>query len=369
MTDLDRRSFVALLAAAGASVAVRDVPVSGQTDESYRLLVVGDSLIWGQGLEEKDKIYTHVAEWLRRDVLRSRRRVDVTVKAHSGATIRFDAKDAEKLRSRGKDEDYFYRGEVNISTPSMWKQVEVAADEYRAAGGSRGADMVLLTAGVTDIGVEGVLDPFGSNKKLLSLIEEICRGRVGALLEHISANNPDALIVVPGYFPMLSPHSSRSKIFNAWLEVSEVPGVVQSLANNGVMRPLVFRRLFNKAVERSRIWATESERNLKLAIEAHNARVGRPQAIFIPTPLTEEHSAEAPNTKLFRMSADGTTTDPVFAERKADCKVAYEELARSTGIKKSWRRCSIAAVGHPDEAGARFYADAVIRAVGPIVNS
>ena len=62
MTDLDRRSFVALLAAAGALVAVRDVPVSGQTDESYRLLVVGDSLIWGQGLEEKRTRSTHT--WL-----------------------------------------------------------------------------------------------------------------------------------------------------------------------------------------------------------------------------------------------------------------------------------------------------------------
>ena len=37
----------------------------GQTQESFDVLVVGDSLIWGQGLEQKDKIFTHVVNWLR----------------------------------------------------------------------------------------------------------------------------------------------------------------------------------------------------------------------------------------------------------------------------------------------------------------
>jgi len=367
MFQTDRRSFLKVFAATLAAASFRGVLAN--EGATYNMLVVGDSLIWGQGLPEKDKTYTLVAEWLRRDAFDKPREVDVKVKAHSGATIRFDAKEAEKYRAAGKDENHFYKGEVNVSTPSMWKQVETAAEEYRAAGRPRGADLVVVTAGITDIAVEGVLDPFADEKKLPPLIEEVCRGRVGKLLEHISANNPDSTIAVAGYFPILSPHSSRSKIFNGWLETLKVPGFAQALANNGVMRPLLFGRLFKKAMKRSRIWSAESDRNLKLAVADLNAKVGRGQAIFIPAPLTEEHSAEAPNTKLFRMRSDGTTTDPLYAERKIDCKVAFDELERTTGIKQSSRRCSYAAVGHPDEEGSRMYADAIITALGPIVQS
>ncbi len=366
MFEIDRRNFLKALAASLAAIPVRSLLAAD--GEPYHLLVIGDSLIWGQGLAEADKIYSRTAEWLRRDAFGSPRDVKLKVKAHSGATIRFDAKEAERYRRAGKDEDHYYKGEVNVSTPSMFKQVETASAEYRDAGRPRGADMVILSAGITDISVEGVLDPFGDNKKLTPLIEEVCRKRVGELLEHISTNNPDALIVLIGYFPMVSPRSSKGKVFNGWLETLNAPGPLQSLVNNGLMRPLLFNRLFKKAVTRSRLWLTESDRHLRLAVDGINAKAGRPQAVFIPSPLTEEHSVEAPDTKLFRMRADGTVTDPLYLERKADCKAAFDELKRSTGIDYSSRRCSVAAVGHPDPAGSLLYADAVITALRPLVS-
>ena len=364
MFQTDRRNFLKVLTATLAALPVRNAFAAD--GDAYNVLVIGDSLIWGQGLLEKDKAYTHVAEWLRRE--RGRGAV-LKVKAHSGANIRFDTEEAAKYRAAGKDENYYYPGEMNLSTPSMWKQVETAAEEYRTAGKPRGADLVLVTAGITDITVEGVLDPFGDNSKLPAKIDEVCRGRVSELLSHIAINNPDATIAVAGYFPMLSPRSSKSKVFNGWLEVSKVPGVVQSIANNGVVRPLVFRRLFKKAVKRSQIWKAESDRSLRLAVDELNAKSGRAQAIFVPAPLNEEHAAETPDTKLFRMHRDGTTTDPLFKERTAQCKVAFEELERTTGIKKSSRRCSVAAVGHPDEAGARMYADAIIASLSPVLTT
>lgn len=365
MFQTDRRSFLKVLAATLAAAPLHGVLAHEST--AYSMLVIGDSLIWGQGLLEKDKTYTHVAEWLRGEAFAVPRSVDVKVKAHSGANIRFDTKEAAKYRAAGKDENHYYPGEMNLSTPSMWKQVETAAEEFRAAGRARGADLVLLTAGITDITVEGVLDPFGDNSKLPAEIDKVCRVRVAELLGHVAAHNPDSLIVVPGYFPMLSPKSSRSKVFNGWLEVSKVPGVVQSIANNGVVRPLLFGRLFKKAVKRSQIWKTESDKALNLAVESLNAKSGRRQAIFVPAPLTEDHAAETPDTKLFRMRRNGTTTDPLYESRKADCEVTFEELERTTGIKKSSRRCSVAGVGHPDEAGARMYGDAIIAALGSLL--
>ncbi len=366
---VNRRDFLKALGAACLSAALADRGLMAQVGPvpPYELLVIGDSLVWGQGLPEKDKFYSLTADWLRSEIFAGKRDVNLTVKAHSGATIRFDPKEASKYRAAGKDESFHYTGEVNVSTPSMLKQVETASAEYKERGRLRGADMVMLTAGITDIAVEGVLDPFGDINKLKLFIAEVCRGRVGSLLENISVNNPDALIAVVGYYPILSERSSSSKVFNAWLETLNVPSFFQGLLNNPVMRPIVFGKLLKKAIKRSRLWVSESDLNFRAAVGDHNAKVGRQQAIFIKAPLTEENVVESPNTMLFRMRKDGTVEDPLYAQRKTECKLALDELKRTTGVKYSPKRCSYAAVGHPDQSGSRLYAEAITRELRPFV--
>lgn len=360
--NLNRREFLRGMAMTSilAVVGKGGFDRAFEQHRPFEFLVVGDSLVWGQGLLEKDKFYSLTTEWLENEAFGGKREVNLTVKAHSGATIRFDPKEAARYRAAGKDENFPYKGEVNVSSPSMFKQVDTAAAEFKSRRVERGADLVMLTAGITDIAVEGVLDPFGDEKELIRKIDEVCRDRVGSLLRYIAEQNPDAHIVVVGYYPILSEYSSRSKVFNGWLETLNVPGWLQGFVNNPVMRPIVFGKLLKKAIKRSRVWVAESERNLQAAVAAHNTVIGREQAVFVKSPLTEEHVVEAPNTKLFRMRKDGTVEDPLYAERKADCKAAFEELQKTTGIKYSPKRCSYAAVGHPDPAGARLYANAII---------
>ena len=369
MNKISRREFFRSLAATSLVAVVGRSSVFRffNSDRPFELLVVGDSLIWGQGLEEKDKFYSLIAEWLRHGAFGKPCDVNMKVKAHSGATIFFDAKEAAKYRAAGRDENHFYKGEVNVSTPSISKQVETAAAEYSLQGRTRGADLVLLTAGVTDISVEGVLNPYEDPQKLKPLIEEVCGKRVGKLLEQIGQSNPDAPIAVIGYYPMLSKRSSRTAVFNAWLEILGVPNWLQGFANNPIMRPILFGRLFNRAIERSQIWSVESDRHLKNSVAEHNSRVGREQAIFVPSPLTEENTAEAPNTLLFRMRKNGTVEDPQYLARKSDCKTAFADLERTTGIKYHLKRCTVAAVGHPDPAGARSYFEAIKTAIRPIL--
>ena len=369
MNTISRREFfrslaaTSLVAVVGRSSGFRYFNYS----RPFELLVVGDSLIWGQGLEEKDKSYNLIAEWLRREAFAKTSDVNLKVKAHSGATIFFDAKEAAKYRAAGRDENYFYKGEVNVSTPSISKQVETAAAEYNTQGRTRGADLVLLTAGVTDISVEGVLNPYEDPQKLKPMIEEVCGKRVANLLEHTAKYNPDAQIAVIGYYPMLSKRSSRSAVFNAWLEILGIPNWLQGFANNPLIRPILFGRLFNRAVLRSQIWSAESDRQLKKSVAEHNSKVGREQAIFISSPLTEENAVEAPNTLLFRMRKNGTVEDPQYLARKSECKTAFADLERTTGIKYHLKRCTVAAVGHPDPAGARSYFEAIKTAIKPII--
>lgn len=340
--------------------------VSGQSEAEerpFRMLVVGDSHVWGQGLEEKDKFYTHTAEWLRREAFGKPRVVDLKVKAHSGATIRFDPKQEEQLRRAGRDESQGYTGEMNVAFPSMWKQLEIADAEYRAAGAAAGADLIMITACITDITVEGVLDPRQDPAKLPPMIREVCGDKVRELVRHAAELNPNALIAVVGYFPIISEHSSSSRIFNGYLVSKNIPRAIRWMVNNALVRKLAFGKLRRRAIERSKIWFDESNRSLQAAVDAANAGLSEPRAVFIRSPFTEENAAEAPRTLLFRMRKSGKVEDPLFERRKADCRIHLTELKRSTGIDVNPGRCSIAAVGHPDPAGARAYADAIIDAL------
>jgi hypothetical protein len=361
MTRLTRRDLLKLFAGAAAVTLspLRSAALRGSSEPPFEFLVAGDSLAWGQGLAEKDKFYTITAEWLRREHFKNRREVALSVKAHSGASLKFRAYEAERYRLAGRDESYQYPPEVNIGIPSIWKQIEIAAAEYSAKG-SRGADLILMSGGITDIDTSVVFDPRSDAELLRTLIIKHCRDSMYDVLLHSARLHPHSLIVVVGYFPAISPFSDSKKLMNAWLEFMGFPRALKFIPNNPISRMLFFRRLKRAAIERSRLWLAGSSAAQTAAIDRLNTEVGSVRAIFVPTPLTEEHAAEAPNTKLFRMGKGGVTKDPLARQRIRECRAAIPELKRSTGIDVPVRNCEVAAIGHPDEAGSRAYAEAII---------
>ena len=95
--ETSRRQFLKSIGLASALLFIdpraamtRSTPASGGID----LLVIGDSFIWGQGLNESQKIYTLTADWLGGGTGAKGRDVAVKVKAHSGATIKFRKEEA-----------------------------------------------------------------------------------------------------------------------------------------------------------------------------------------------------------------------------------------------------------------------------------
>jgi len=330
----------------------------------FELLVVGDSLIFGQGLLEKDKIYTHVAEWLRTSAAGETRVVNIKMKAHSGSTLKFHADEAEAYRKAGREETFFYKPEVNVSFPSTWKQLEVAADEYKSAGMS-GADLILLSGCVTDITVAKVLDPKGDDALLRRQAKQYCHDDMLDVLDHAIRLHPQAMIAVVGYFPMISDSSNSTRLFNSWLEARGTNRFLKWMMNNPLMRKLFFQKVGNKAKARSRLWFEESNKQLRSAVEEFNAKVARTRVVFVRSPLTEENAVESPNTLLFRMGRNGVPEDPMFLDRKADCDRALPELKRSVGLDYPLRFCEVAGVGHPNPAGAKKYAEAIKEQLSP----
>jgi hypothetical protein len=372
MNKITRRDFLKSLAAASAvfSVSAKGLSITsllGGAADPFEFLVIGDSLIWGQGLEEKDKFYTLTADWLRGSAFGSPREVNLKVKAHSGATLKFHPEEAEKYKKAGRDETFYYKPEVNVGFPSSWKQVEVAAEEYRA-GGKSGADLIMISGGITDITTSRVFDPKGNDDVLRAEIKQYCQDDMFDVLDLAATKNPNAKLAVIGYFPAITAKSSSSKLLNAWLELLSFPRPFKFLANNPISRRLFFEKLRKRGIERSRIWLEESDRNLQIAVERINQKYGPRRAIFIKCPLTDEQSAEAPNTMLFRMGKGGIVKDAMARSRIKDCREALPELKRSTGIEYSIRLCEAAAVGHPDPAGSRMYAEAIKTAITPLLN-
>lgn len=332
----------------------------------FEFLVVGDSLNWGQGLDEKDKYYSLTADWLRRDAFGQPRDVNLTVKAHSGTTLKFHEDEAAKYLQAERDEAFEYFPEVNVGFPSSWKQIETAAAEYRAAG-KDGADLIMISGGITDITTERVFDPKGDDNQLRSEIKTYCQDDMFDLLEHAIAIHPHARIAVIGYFPAITESSTGGKLLNAWLETRGYPRAFKFLVNNPLSRRLFFEKLKKRAIERSRIWFEESNRNMQIAVDRFNEKYGPRRAVFVRSPLTDEHAAEAPNTLLFRMGKNGVVADYKARERIRACRQTLPELKRTTGIDYPVRLCEVAAVGHPTPEGARAYAAAIKSALAPLL--
>lgn len=368
MSGVSRRDLLRSASAAtvGLLLSPSSVFPSPANDEvaPFELLVVGDSLIWGQGLEEKDKFYSLTKDWLETEAFGRPRRVNLKVKAHSGSTLKFQPNDAEAHKKAGRLETHPYEPEVNVGFPSTWKQIEVAADEYASAGNGM-ADMVMLTGGITDITVAKVLDPFGKDEWLYGEIRKYCRDQMFDVLEHTSQKFPNALIAVVGYFPMIGPKTRGSRLFNAWLESMNYPRFSKPFVNNVITRRFM-SGIRKKGIVRSRIWVAESNRNLQEAVDLLNEKVGRRQAVFVPSPFTEDHSLETKETLLFRMAKKGRVEDPLYDMRRSQCRESLPELKAATGIDYPVRLCEIAAIGHPNAAGARAYAEAIRSALDPI---
>ena len=370
MRSESRREFLKQLGTAAAFVlATRGAGALAESDEkrAFEFLVVGDSIIWGQGLAEKDKFCSLTADWLRKEVFAGRRDVDLKMKAHSGSTLRFHKDEAEKYKKAGRDESYSYDPELTVSFPSIWKQIEVAAQEYRAAGNAKGADLIMLSGGINDITISKVLDPFGDNRKLPGVIEKYCGDGLVDVLDHAAEIHPNALIAVVGYFPMLSPKTSGSQLMNVLLEKNGFPRFAKPVANNAVVRLFFFDKLRKKGIVRSRIWIDESNKNQQVAVDRLNAKYGRHRAIFIKSPITEDTCFGTPNTLVFRMNKNGSLEDPLYRERVAVCYETLPALKAATHIDYSRHLCEIATAGHPNAAGSRAYAEVIKSAIMPVL--
>lgn len=366
MRELSRRQFLhGLGAAVGMLLAGGRSLTFGADTRPFEMLIVGDSHVSGQGLSEKNKFYYLVKEWLETDIFNAERVVNLKVKAHSGSRIELHPAELEKMTAAGDDIFKFHHPEANLSQPSIRTQLDFARKEY--ANGHL-VDLIMLSGGITDVLVANTVNPFIKKATLSALIHKYCNQGIYGLLEQATGSFPNAKIAVIGYFPIISTSSDMKKVARYFFKTIKFPHPLQFTLTNGLSRQFL-KVMRKKMAMRSRFWVAESNREMRLAIERINANFDEPRVIFVESPITEQTCFGTRNSLLWDKDDDNLPADERYVERKKICPEVFAELKNHHYGKMSVRMCELAAIGHPNVAGARAFAEAVKTSLRPFLES
>lgn len=331
-----------------------------------RVASVGDSVVWGQGLDHDQKFPDLTAQLLGRATGRGFQHLDYSI---SGAVL--DAphlpagnKDANCLRTTEKQDPdgdgEMEFGEVTQQMPDVFCQLEKAGAQARAGG--YGLDLVVINGCIND------LDPFfgigvgitPGSEDLPKAVKRECSG-IGAAAKNPAKDVPYFSGAKVGYggrgmqAAIEKAHSlpGRPKVivadFYYALSRSSSPVPVRTCSTPGVAgaRLASCKAALGSVAERYEQYTQLANAAYhQAAAAADKASADGPYAVAADGLFTVDNALLSRDSKVWNTPV----TDPAFPLRTRACP----ELS-STPLQ-----CLSAAVGHPDIEGARQYADAFL---------
>ena len=361
-------TLIAITALAGGS-GLAQTPVAASKSNELNMLVLGDSIMWGQGLRNEDKFWWRVKNWLQD---KTGREVKEKIEAHSGALIA-TSPDLEPLFA-SRD------GEVNLITPTINDQIDDAKNYY---GDTSKVDLVLVDGCINDVDVRNLLDASTSLTALDQKIKDNCGQRMQPLLQRITTEFPNAHVVVTSYYRIISSKSANNS-FTRLL-------VKKLTTQTPESRKLTDREMRDKLIAISKLWYESSTKSLKEAVAATNAELeknsSRQRVLFAEIDFSPEHAFSAPDTLLWNFKFGSTNLsglrkaivvltfgtaaykpdDEVRETRTKSCKETYrrprngkaETKAEKERREVSELACRYASLGHPNKMGALIYTEAI----------
>jgi len=362
------------------------------------MLVLGDSIMWGQGLREQNKISYQVQDWLCR-------RINVPVKvwreAHSGAVLKVDppgsdAEDEDDRRDDNRDEksksepvapEEGLAGEINVSEPVLDYQLKHAVSRYQRAN----VDLVLMDGCINDFNFRNFINPTMSLEAIDRRAKKKCLDRMTPFLKDVSAQFPTARIIVTGYYPVFTEKSARNLLLRF------ITGFVIPKKKQRWLFPN--DELFRKLLATSRQWAKSSNDYLQKSVEESNGPA-QGRIVFVPVYDQPTELAGNPPTQMKCGGAQNGFGFPCsgFAAPKTH-SLLWTSLMNATGRRRLSKffyvlfglnfhmlrpndqvyfdrkrvceksgfnfgdriQCRVAAYGHPNQMGADEYVKRVIR--------
>ncbi|MEP7289692.1 MAG: SGNH/GDSL hydrolase family protein [Chloroflexota bacterium] len=303
------------------------------------LVVFGTSILWGQGLEDGDKIHSVVVQLLRERF--PERNVKATFLAHSGASTGF-AQDGSVDAHR----EPRIHGEVPTLYPTIIQEIE----EFDALNiPSESIDIVLLDAGINDVHVTTILDPFTTPHDIEKQVEIYCHQHMELLIERLLAKFKNAKIVIVGYYEFFTEESEEEYIHTLLKAFGKLPVGPIIDAVFGVAEGLIKRRLLTNCAT----FSNQSRAAFEQVAADLNSRSGS-QRVFVACPdIAAQHAAFASDPWLYGINDDLSPQDPVAHLRSVACISAG--LLRTQPLF-----CEKASAGHPNPKGAKAYAEAIL---------
>src|SRR5881227_503742 len=171
-------------------------------ERPLNMLVLGDSILWGQGLKEEHKAWRQVEIWLEQTIGRE---VRTKIEAHSGAVI-------GSSESSPDSSTVWIDGEINRAVPTVNEQINYALRSYSDRSK---VDLVLVDGCINDIDARRLLNASNTPSGIRELAQAKCGAPVEALLEKIASSFPHAHVIITGYYPIISEKTSNDLFMRA----------------------------------------------------------------------------------------------------------------------------------------------------------
>lgn len=355
-----------------------------------RMLVLGDSVMWGQGLREENKFSYMVRDWLCKErnggSCSNKEDVQIHVEAHSGATV---------YKKKGDDDNFLrtvtprvYPGEVNFPNPTVQGQVTLATRYYESQPVPLAeVDLILVNGGINDVGSTSLIIP-----KLLHNIESsaalYCGERMKEPLQTLAERFPNARIVIPSYFPLVSDETPAATILDVLkMAFPTDPQKAEQLLRLEGDKAFKFGLNIDESVQhpirhllarRSQAWVKASNDALRSAVDWINTnkpltpaiagtgtQASRQRAWFVQVPFGPENAYGASKTYLWALTHNQErfqcaghsiaqnvqSNDELSSERACMCDKAD---------KRNDLFCLRAGFMHPNMEGAKAYRDSIV---------
>ena len=358
---------------AGAARAQNPQPAQPEKSVSppLNMLVLGDSISWGQGLKDEHKAWHQTKTWLKKTTGRD---VRERIEAHSGAVIGTEEKPPRANLVAPLD------GEVNRAVPTINEQIDEALKSY---ADPTQVDLVLVDGCINDVDARRLLNAVNTPDEIHRSAEAKCGGLVENLLQRITASFPNAHVIVTGYFPIVSEETTNDFFMRALAKNLYTPAAGAPRMNDKELRA--------RLIAISKEWYQDSNYWLAAAtgkVDAQlSAKGSRQRVLFAPVSFLPEHSFRARESRLWGFDASFLrkvlvvltlgkvalrTNDERRNQRDARCKEIFRATTGETKDEKRFRErqlmlCRIAAIGHPNRKGAVMYAEAISRQLQPLI--
>lgn len=296
------------------------------------MLTIGDSVTWGQGLQDWNKFDRLVCDRLK--YRPEYAGLTLARLAHSGAII-------------GADSDQTGRaapGEVPWPFPTVIQQCASYDGDPDAVR------VVLMNGGINDVSLQVIANPQTTLETLGDLLECYCYRGMLELLKSVAArfSNPACRIIVTGYYQILSAASS----FAPTVAFLEILGITEASTL------LHTATGFSDLVALSHLFWQGSNTALSKAVDEVNPTVGN-RITFVGSGLTEQNSLFQGESLLWVFSGTPPIVDAAddFRDFRAQvCSNFYPDGSVDCAI------CRFASVGHPTAGGAIKYYEQIMEA-------